>query len=119
MGHSYEVAGFLNGSSGTGVRKTQNVVSSYVYQLANPPPFPNFKGQKASPSDIWIIYDADDKLASDPRRQNEDYPDAGDNHGKDGGNIVFCDGHAEFVPQKKYLLSFFRGCDESHTPIVP
>jgi len=120
-GSSYEVAGFLNGrtSGGAtpGIRKTQSVVANYTYRLANYLPQYIFYGQRASPSDIWIIYDADDRDASDPTRQNEDYPDSGDNHGTDGGNIVFCDGHAEWVPQKRYLYSFFRGCDEYHDPV--
>ena len=57
--------------------------------------------------------------SSDPSLQNNDYPDPGDNHGRDGGNIVFCDGRAQWVVQKRYLFSFFRGCDEYHDPIIP
>ena len=68
---------------------------------------------------MWIIYDEDDRNASDPNRQNEDYPDAGDNHGKEGENLVFCDGHAEWVTQKNYLYRWFRGTDEFKDPIVP
>ncbi|MCX8092046.1 MAG: type II secretion system GspH family protein [Verrucomicrobiae bacterium] len=123
FGMSYEVAGFLFGRSSAGnnpvppaVRKTQNVIAGYTYQ--QPSPYTRV-GQRVGPSDIWIIYDADDRLASDPRRQNEDFPDAGDNHGKDGGNIVFCDGHAEWVPRSRYLESFHRGTDEYHDPIIP
>jgi prepilin-type N-terminal cleavage/methylation domain-containing protein/prepilin-type processing-associated H-X9-DG protein len=127
-GHSYEVAGWLNargagGGQGTMRRKTQSVVAAYTYKLNNIAGFPqyNFLGQGAGPSDIWIIYDADDKDYSllDPGRKNEDYPDAGDNHGTDGGNVVFCDGHAEWVPQKYYLFKWFRGTDEWHPQIVP
>ena len=79
----------------------------------------NFRGQRASPSDIWIIYDADDAGAGDPTRKNGDYPDTGDNHGTEGGNVVFCDGHAAFVKQNKYLESFFRGTDEYHPALIP
>ena len=80
----------------------------------------NFRGQRASPSDIWIIYDADDAGAgTPPRNNNGDYPDPGDNHGTEGGNVVFCDGHATFVKQGKYLESFFRGTDEYHQVIAP
>ena len=114
FGSSYEVAGFLNGQPG--VRKTQSAVSSYTYRLNNPPPN-NFFGQHAGPSDIWIMYDADDRSTTDASRKNEDYPDPGDNHGKDGGNVIFCDGHAQWIPQKKYLQSFTRGCDEAHSAI--
>ena len=36
-----------------------------------------------------------------------------------GGNVVFCDGHAAFVKQNKYLESFFRGTDEYHAALIP
>ena len=122
LGHSYEISGFLNGRGQTGgaglkFRKTQNVVSGYTYKLVNYMSEYNFFLQRGGPSDFWIIYDADDRDAADPNRQNEDYPDRGDNHGVDGANIIFCDGHAAWVPQKKYLYSFFRGCDEYHDGI--
>ena len=123
VGHSYELAGFLNarlgpGSPGANLRKTQSSVMNYTYRLNNTSyPQMNYLGSKASPSDIWIIYDADDRLASDTNRKNEDYPDKGDNHKTDGGNVVFCDGHAEFVKQKNYMQSFFRGTDEYHDPL--
>lgn len=119
-GHSYEVAGFFCGqngqSTGNGVneRKTQNTVGSHIYRTAQAGTRYNFVGQRASPSDVWILYDADDRDAANPDRQNEDYPDAGDNHARDGGNIVFSDGHAQWVPQKLYVLSFVRGTDEYH-----
>jgi len=125
VGHSYEIAGFANtrgtGSSfGSNVRKTQQSIAGYTYKLNNSN-FPqyNYFNQRGGPSDLWIIYDADDRNASDPKRQNGDYPDVGDNHGIEGANVVFCDGHAEWVPRKKYLQSFFRGTDEYHDPLVP
>jgi prepilin-type N-terminal cleavage/methylation domain-containing protein/prepilin-type processing-associated H-X9-DG protein len=108
--HSYEVAGYFAVKG----RKTESNVNSYSYTLFGPFTY----GQKGGPSDIWIIYDADDRNAADPTRLNEDYPDAGDNHGKDGGNVIFADGHAEWVKQKDYLRSFARGTDEPHSPIV-
>lgn len=74
----------------------------------------NFLGQGGGPSQFWLIYDA-----ADPARKKRDYPDPRDNHANDGGNITFCDGHAEWVPQKKYLESFFGGCDEFHDQIIP
>jgi prepilin-type N-terminal cleavage/methylation domain-containing protein/prepilin-type processing-associated H-X9-DG protein len=124
-GHSYEIAGFLNtlttrGAVGLNVRKTQSTVSGWTYQLNNAGfPQANFFGQRGGPSDIWIIYDADDRLATDPNRKNGDYPDKGDNHGVDGGNVIFCDGHAEWVPRKNYIRSFTRGTDEWHDAIIP
>lgn len=126
-GHSYEVAGFANarGSGavmGNNIRKTQATISHYTYKLYNSNFAQyNFYGQSGGPSDLWILYDADDKdySGSDLSRTNEDYPDAGDNHGVEGGNVIYCDGHAEWVTRKLYLYKWFRGTDEYHDPIVP
>jgi prepilin-type N-terminal cleavage/methylation domain-containing protein/prepilin-type processing-associated H-X9-DG protein len=126
-GHSWEVAGWMNGRNASGspgamLRKTQTLVAGYTYRLNNAAAgFPqyNCQGQRGGPSDIWVMYEADDRDAADPGRQNEDYPDAGDNHGKDGANVVFADGHAEWVPQKRYLWKWFRGTDEWHDRIIP
>lgn len=127
-GHSYEVAGWANaraagGGAGAMIRKTQTVITGYTYKLNNASggfPLYNLLGQRGGPSDLWIMYDADDEdySGADRTRKNEDYPDPGDNHGADGGNVVFCDGHAEWVPQKLYLSKWFRGTDEWHPQIV-
>ena len=119
-GHSYENAGFFCGVNGNtvsateNIRKTERTVTSHPY--VNSPQGNgryDFSGQRASPSDVWIIYDADDPGGAD--RPYGDFPDAGDNHGADGGNVVFGDGHAEWVPRKKYVGSFIRGTDEVHS----
>jgi prepilin-type N-terminal cleavage/methylation domain-containing protein/prepilin-type processing-associated H-X9-DG protein len=111
-GPSYEMSGFMNQT----VRKTESSISSYAYQLVNSTyPAMDLRGQTGGPSDIWLIYDADDPSGGD--RPNQDYPDPGDNHGIEGGNVVFCDGHAAFVTRKKYLESWFRGTDESHLAV--
>lgn len=126
--HSYEIAGYLHGRTAAGsnpnpIRKTQANVTGYTYKLDNRGAGSfstyNYLGQGGGPSHFWIIYDADDRDATDPARKNEDYPDPGDNHLNAGGNIVFCDGHAEWVPQKKYMESFFRGTDEYHDQLIP
>lgn len=117
-GSSYEVAGWLNGAWDLGennVRKTQFTVARYTYKLDNAPPEYDFTGQVGGPSEIWIFYDADDP--GDNGRPNNDYPDSGDNHGTVGENVAFCDGHVSWVKQKDYLRSWYRGTDESHTPV--
>ena len=125
-GHSYEVSGFLNTyiagfAIGAAIRKTQNVIGGYSARM-NQPPYITL-GEHLGSSDMWITYDADDAVpTTDPNYanlKNGDYPDAGDNHGKDGGNVAFCDGHAEWVSQKNYLRSFAHGTDEWHAAIIP
>jgi prepilin-type N-terminal cleavage/methylation domain-containing protein/prepilin-type processing-associated H-X9-DG protein len=118
VGHSYEVAGFFAGQNGPfisatiNVRKTQATVQSHVYSTVQAGSRYNFIGQVATPSDVWIIYDEDDP--GPDGRPNQDFPDRGDNHGAEGGNVVFGDGHAEWVPRNRYVGSFIRGTDEQH-----
>jgi prepilin-type N-terminal cleavage/methylation domain-containing protein/prepilin-type processing-associated H-X9-DG protein len=126
-GSSYEVSGYLNsftpaGNNSKNTRKTQNSCATYTTKITQLPY--TTAGQRIGPSDIWIIYDADDVEhlptgAVDPARKNDNYPDPGDNHGSAGGNVVFCDGHARWVAQKNYLRGFIIGTDEYHPPLVP
>jgi prepilin-type N-terminal cleavage/methylation domain-containing protein/prepilin-type processing-associated H-X9-DG protein len=118
-GHSYEVAGFFAGQNGSfvsdkiNVRKTEASAQAHTYSTPQAPGSKyNFVGQRASPSDVWIIYDEDDPGPGN--RPNQDFPDAGDNHGIYGANVVFGDGHAEWVSRSKYVGSFIRGTDEQH-----
>ena len=116
-GSSYEVTGFLNGAPPAGTvtrRKTEKNISGYKAQVDQPQAGVAI-GTTITPSDIWIIYDADDRVAADPNRQHEDYPDPGDNHGTAGGNVVFVDGHSQWVAQKDYLHSFCMGTDEQRS----
>lgn len=121
-GSSYEVSGYLNSYLNTGnnltsyKRKTQKSCLGYTTKITQLPY--SSAGQYIGPSDIWIIYDADDKFSSDPDRQNDNYPDRGDNHGTAGANVIFCDGHAQWIPQKFYLRSFILGSDEYHPPVL-
>jgi prepilin-type processing-associated H-X9-DG protein len=117
-GSSYECSGYLNSYLNTGnniktdgsQRKTQNHCSPYISKLIFLPYAS--AGQSIGTSDILIIYDADDRYATDPTRLNDNYPDKGDNHGAAGGNMVFCDGHAQWIAQKNYIQTFVRGTDE-------
>lgn len=103
-GSSYEVAGFLNVTT----RKTQNAIQGYTYAQS----LFGLKGQPAAPSSIWLIYDGDDRFLG----ARNDFPDPIDNHGDKGGNVLFLDGHAEWVPQHEYEESFVRGTDERPVP---
>jgi prepilin-type N-terminal cleavage/methylation domain-containing protein/prepilin-type processing-associated H-X9-DG protein len=126
-GTSYEVSGFLNGNNTTvntpteqyNVRKTQTTSATYIYQN-NMTYFVrglalkfNLQGETASPSSMLLMYDGDDPVAYPAGRvSNDNYPDYIDNHGTAGGNIIFCDGHAEWVQQAQYPAVFALGTDE-------
>ncbi len=126
-GSSYEVSGYLNsylpsGNNPHNKRKTQNTCARYTTTITELPY--TTAGQLIGPSDILIIYDADDvgylpNGSVDPMRENDNYPDPGDNHGSAGANFVFGDGHAQWVNQRDYMRTFILGTDEYHPPIVP
>ncbi len=123
-GSSYEVSGFLNGAWALGtsnIRKTHSTVNNYTYKLVDDsyPPSISIAGQVGGPADIWIFYDADEPGFMDGSRPNNDFPDAGDNHGAAGSNVSFADGHVAWVPQKQFLESWWRGTDEDHTYVSP
>jgi prepilin-type N-terminal cleavage/methylation domain-containing protein/prepilin-type processing-associated H-X9-DG protein len=113
-GHSYEVSGFIN----IHARKTQNLAAGHIYSqnlsysVKGQTLVFNLKDKRASPTDIWLIYDGDDALSVGGKTSNNSYPDYIDNHGADGGNIVFCDGHAEWVPQRKYPEKYAYGTED-------
>jgi len=118
-GTSYELFGFMNAtdtaSSYTdlsvngysvrvkGIRKSLNSVLTYRHQHEAC----GLKGSVPGASGIWLIPDGDDP----PGRQN--FPDKNNNHGDQGGNVGFCDGHAEWIPMKRYLYSYELSQDEN------
>ena len=101
-GHSYELQGLLQ----DGTKKTQARVNNYRIKS-----FVGWIGTQPGPSKILLLYDADDGKPSG----SNNYPDPCDNHGADGFNVLFCDGHAEFVKQKKWLLTWNISEDTNRT----
>jgi prepilin-type N-terminal cleavage/methylation domain-containing protein len=109
-GSSYEVFGFMNatGSSTTevdgeivpGVRKTLTTVQEYAHS------FNAFqlRGVVAGPSQIWLLLDGD------PNSGN--YPSEEGNHGPDGLNVEFCDGHVEWITRAKWGYNYEMSQDE-------
>jgi prepilin-type N-terminal cleavage/methylation domain-containing protein/prepilin-type processing-associated H-X9-DG protein len=100
-----------DGTSGKQTRKTEqrvNTRSHYNNEGLG------IKGQIPGPSRTWLSLDADNK--SNTENLINDYPDKGDNHGADGANANFCDGHAEWVKEKgKYYLTLRElSVDEGH-----
>lgn len=109
-GHSYENFSWWRSlpdefpnSGRTGVRKTESRVQAQSHKM---PCALGLEGMVAGPSRIWLQVDADSFFATYPGAIN-DYPDVGDNHGADGHNANFCDGHVELVTPKgkNYLVA--------------
>lgn len=104
-GHSYEIFGVFSTYVG---KKTESSVASFRLKNYN-----GFQGTQPGPSQIFLMTDGDDTAA---QKDNNNWPDAVDNHGIDGANFTFCDGHAEFVPRNRYLHVWNVCHDSNRTP---
>ena len=115
-GTSYEVFGALNWSGiqssqfgsgfprlpgSGGILKTRPSTSQYIHVNQT---F-GLKGKFTPPSEIWLIKEAD------VRGGRNNVPDDVDNHGAFGENIVFVDGHVEYVKADRYGYSLELGND--------
>ena len=100
-GHSFEIQGALQGQ-----KKTQQLVSTRRIGTTS-----GLVGTVPGPTRIWLLYDADD---GKPTGKNN-YPDPVDNHGADGSNVLFCDGHGEWVKRQNYIPSWNISEDENRT----
>ena len=89
-----------------GILKTQTSVQGY--QHANTA-F-GLKDYWTGPSEIWLIKEADYSYSG----AINNYPDEGDNHGEAGENVLFADGHVEFVQKENYNYSLELGNDAYH-----
>lgn len=83
-GHSYEVLGEVR----TVNKVTQMFCDTYVLQY-------HPSHMKPGPSRFWLLHDSDDAGT------NNEW-DKSDNHGEKGGNVTYCDGHANWVPNKRH-----------------
>jgi prepilin-type N-terminal cleavage/methylation domain-containing protein/prepilin-type processing-associated H-X9-DG protein len=111
-GHSYETFAFMGRPDANGnlVRKTQTSVNTYAHQQNA---F-GLLGEVAGPSRNALMYDGDDLSEGKPGSINN-YPDKWDHHGATGGNANFCDGHAEWIPVKKYVYVYEMSQDEARS----
>jgi len=110
-GHSYENFSWWRYpnefTTGTGTQKTESRVQTHRHAARNFGSCPlGLAGTTPGPSRIWFQVDADSAFANYPGAVN-DYPDSGDNHGAEGHNANFADGHAEWVTVKgkEYLIA--------------
>jgi len=90
-GHSYEVFSCWYDTP-TFTRKSQKSLLSYQNKIRPGP---------GGASGIFLIMD---KMEAHPAAgwPYENYPNPYNGHGKDGGNVVFCDGHAQWIGVKKW-----------------
>ena len=104
-GYSYEIFGAMSNATG-GQKKSEKAINNYKLTVN----YPN-RGMKPGPTRVWLFMDADDTHADGSGINN--YPDPTDNHGSAGENVMFCDGHAEWVTLRQFLNSFNISFDEN------
>jgi len=102
FGLSYEVFGLFTGSGIPNPKKTENRINGFQIR-SDHATLPNARPGAAG---VFLMVDADTGSA-DPvvlsKNNNSNFPDQEDNHGRDGSNMSFCDGHAEFIKRTKWL----------------
>lgn len=101
-GLSYEVFGLFTGSGIAHPKKTENRINGFQVRSDHA----TLANLRPGLSGVFLLVDADVGATEPPvlsRNNNSNFPDREDNHGKDGSNMSFCDGHAEFVKQNKWL----------------
>jgi prepilin-type N-terminal cleavage/methylation domain-containing protein/prepilin-type processing-associated H-X9-DG protein len=92
-GHSYEVRGWVwrNITWPDGYREATDLVKN------------NRTFSKKQCARVCLITDADDNTDGD----TNNWPEKGDNHGAEGINVSFLDGHVEFVRTGRELLEMY------------
>jgi prepilin-type N-terminal cleavage/methylation domain-containing protein/prepilin-type processing-associated H-X9-DG protein len=93
-GHSYEVFGVLyENQSQPKQKKTLQRVMAYTMQN-----YPGYEGHRPGPAGVFLIVDGDDGMPTG----TTNYPDPVDNHGDEGTNWLFCDGHVEWITRQTF-----------------
>jgi prepilin-type processing-associated H-X9-DG protein len=105
-GHSYEVFGWWHEydlGDGKFVRKTLQTIQTH--------PNHNYKpGIIPGPAGIFTIMDRLEPHG----KYNENAPNPLDGHGMAGANVVFCDGHGQFIGTSKWTDTYRTSEDDTN-----
>jgi len=116
-GHSYENFSWWRSPDEfpdrSGTHKTEARVQTHRHAASGATCKLGLSGTVPGPSRIYFQVDADSAYSSYAGAIN-DYPDPGDNHGTEGHNANFADGHAEWLNVKgsRYLIARDLSQDE-------
>ena len=115
-GHSYEVWGCWQPNDSY-PRKTERNISSYQYQNTFAP-YTQAGGRSGGAVSTILVFDTMEKHGFDWRYENS--PNKWDGHGVEGGNAAFADGHAAWIPTKRWKETVVRSQDYPSTyPLAP
>ena len=113
-GHSYEVFGSWYNSSGS-APYTRKTLKAFPYKHTSDP----FKGAKTGPADTFLIFDAMEPETVDPKYNHQNFPNPFWGHGIEGANVVFCDGHAEWINRSSWNRRYTYSEDPVGVPETP
>ena len=111
-GVSYEINSYFSWD----IRKTiHNVANWSHYHDAGQ--F-KMKGKRVRPSDIYLIFDGDSNGNRGKPGSHNNFPDDYDNHGRDGVNMLMCDGSVKWTNGgTNYIYAYELSQDENRTGI--
>jgi prepilin-type N-terminal cleavage/methylation domain-containing protein/prepilin-type processing-associated H-X9-DG protein len=69
-------------------------------------------GYSPKPSEVWVYMDND-------HMDRPYYPDPENNHGIDGMNVAFFDGHLEWIKRPSFVLSYETSQDNNRSRVYP
>ena len=116
-GHSYEVFNCWQPDKVAYPRRTQTSVMNYKWQNKFSP-YTEIGGSAGGGAGVILIFDMMEPHGRDWIYENS--PNQFDGHGKDGGNAAFADGHATWVPVKKWRDTIVKSQDYPPTyPLAP
>lgn len=103
-GHSYESRGWMYPFHiYNGKRIGANATSSGTSTDRNLKSLKNVD----RPAQVCLLTDADDPPNPNPYHEINNWPDPQNNHGAEGMNVGYCDGHASFVRTGRPLMSAY------------
>jgi prepilin-type N-terminal cleavage/methylation domain-containing protein len=119
-GHSYEIWGCYQpdtGAKSNYPRKTQRSAGAYQWQNTFAP-YTQAGAVAGGACATVLIFDMMEPHGT--QWPYENCPNPSDGHGKDGGNALFGDGHANWVPVKKWKDTIVKSQDYPSTyPLAP
>ena len=115
-GHSYEVFGsWYDSSTAGGGAYARKTTRAFPYRHQNDP----FKDTSTGASDTFLIIDAMEPETAIRPEYKQNFPNPLWGHGVDGANVVFCDGHAEWISRKNWNRRYNYSEDPVGVPTTP